>query len=134
MIEIIGALARNARVILLDEPTTALERSQIDRLVEALRRIAREQGVAIVIVDHKLDEIFAVCDRITVLTDGRVVLDAPIATVHMRPWSNPSSVRKTRQGCMRSKSQPWPCAQPPPVKLRPFCKCAASVRRVACGR
>ena len=81
MIEIIGALARNARVILLDEPTTALERSQIDRLVETLRRIARERGVAIVIVDHKLDEVFAVCDRITALTDGRVVLDAPIAAV-----------------------------------------------------
>ncbi|MBW4025207.1 MAG: sugar ABC transporter ATP-binding protein [Proteobacteria bacterium] len=79
MIEIIGALARNARVILLDEPTTALERAQIDRLVETLRRIAREQNVAIVIVDHKLDEIFAVCDHVTSLMDGRVVLDAPIA-------------------------------------------------------
>ncbi|WP_158803327.1 MULTISPECIES: sugar ABC transporter ATP-binding protein [unclassified Acidisoma] len=81
MIEIIGALARNARVILLDEPTTALERGQIDRLVETLRRIARERDVAIVIVDHKLDEIFAVCDHVTALMDGRVVLDAPIATV-----------------------------------------------------
>jgi len=81
MIEIIGALARNARVILLDEPTTALERGQIDRLVATLRRIARERNVAIVVVDHKLDEIFAVCDRITALMDGRVVLEAPIAAV-----------------------------------------------------
>jgi ribose transport system ATP-binding protein len=81
MIEIIGALARNARVILLDEPTTALERGQIDRLVATLRRIARERNVAIVVVDHKLDEIFAVCDRITALMDGRVVLDAPTAAV-----------------------------------------------------
>lgn len=81
MIEIIGALARRARVILLDEPTTALERSQIERLVETLRRIAREQDVAIVVVDHKLDEVFAVCDRITALMDGRVVLDAPIDAV-----------------------------------------------------
>jgi ribose transport system ATP-binding protein len=81
MIEIIGALARNARVILLDEPTTALERGQIDRLVATLRRIARERNVAIVVVDHKLDEVFAVCDRITALMDGRVVLDAPIAAV-----------------------------------------------------
>jgi ABC-type sugar transport system ATPase subunit len=79
MIEIIGALARNARVILLDEPTTALERGQIEQLVQTLRRIARERNVAIVIVDHKLDEIFAVCDYLTALTDGHVVLDAPIA-------------------------------------------------------
>jgi ABC-type sugar transport system ATPase subunit len=81
MIEIVGALARNARVILLDEPTTALERGQIDQLIVALRRIARERSVAIVVVDHKLDEIFAVCDRITALMDGHVVLDAPVATV-----------------------------------------------------
>ena len=81
MIEIIGALARNARVILLDEPTTALERGQIDRLVATLRRIARERDVAIAVVDHKLDEVFAVCDRITALMDGRVVLDAPISAV-----------------------------------------------------
>jgi len=81
MIEIIGALARNARVILLDEPTTALERGQIDRLVGTLRRIARDRNVAIVVVDHKLDEIFAVCDRITALMDGHVVLDAPISAV-----------------------------------------------------
>ena len=79
MIEIIGALARKARIILLDEPTTALERRQIDQLVHTLRRIARERQVAIVIVDHKLDEVFSVCDHITALTDGRVVLNAPIA-------------------------------------------------------
>ncbi|MCB8878180.1 sugar ABC transporter ATP-binding protein [Acidisoma silvae] len=81
MIEIISALARNARVILLDEPTTALERRQIDQLVHTLRRIARERQVAIVIVDHKLDEIFAVCDHVTALTDGRVVLNGPIASL-----------------------------------------------------
>jgi ABC-type sugar transport system ATPase subunit len=81
MIEIIGALARNARVILLDEPTTALERGQIDRLVATLRRIACDRNVAIVVVDHKLDEIFAVCDRITALMDGHVVLDVPISAV-----------------------------------------------------
>jgi ABC-type sugar transport system ATPase subunit len=81
MIEIIGALARNAKVILLDEPTTALERGQIDQLVETLRRVARERDVAVVIVDHKLDEIFAVCDHITALMDGRIVLSAPVEAV-----------------------------------------------------
>ncbi|HTI01767.1 MAG TPA: sugar ABC transporter ATP-binding protein [Acidisoma sp.] len=78
MVEIIGTLARNAQVILLDEPTTALERGQIDQLITTLRRIARERDVAIVIVDHKLDEIFAACDHVTALMDGRVVLDGPI--------------------------------------------------------
>ncbi len=81
MVEIIGALSRNARVILLDEPTTALETSQIEHLLGILRRIAREQGVAVVVVDHKLDEIFAVCDRVTALMDGRVVLSATVDTV-----------------------------------------------------
>lgn len=79
MIEVISALARNARVILLDEPTTALERGQVDQLVHTLRRIAQERQVAIAIVDHKLDEVFAVCDHITALMDGRVVRDASIS-------------------------------------------------------
>lgn len=81
MVEIVGALGRDAKVILLDEPTTALESSQIDDLLQTLRGAVRSRGVAVVIVDHKLDEIFAVSDRITALTDGQIVLSGPASEV-----------------------------------------------------
>jgi len=74
MVEVIAALNRNARYLLLDEPTTALEAHQIDHLLATVRRISRERGMGVLFVDHKLDEVFAVADRIVVLANGRVVL------------------------------------------------------------
>jgi ABC-type sugar transport system ATPase subunit len=72
MVEILRALHRRARFLLLDEPTTALQPHQIDLLLASLRRIAASQQVAIAIIDHKLEELYAVADRITVLADGQI--------------------------------------------------------------
>lgn len=74
MVEIVAALHRNARYLLLDEPTSALESDRIEHLLTTVQRLAREQGLAVLLVDHKLDEVFAVADRITALASGRVVL------------------------------------------------------------
>ena len=74
MVEILRALHRRATFVLLDEPTTALQPDQIDLLIKALRRIVAERDVAVAMIDHKIDELYAVADRITVLTDGKVVL------------------------------------------------------------
>jgi ABC-type sugar transport system ATPase subunit len=74
MIEILRALHRKARYVLLDEPTTALQPAQIDILLSSLRRIAGEEDVAVAIIDHKLEELYAVASHITVLADGEVVL------------------------------------------------------------
>ena len=77
LVEIARALARNPRVLVLDEPTAALARHEIDTLLGIVRRL-RAQGVACVYISHKLDEVFAVADRITVLRDGQAqgTLDA----------------------------------------------------------
>ncbi len=82
MVEILRALHRKANYILLDEPTTALQPAQIDVLLAQLRRLVAEQDVAVAMIDHKLDELYAVADRITVLADGELVFsqlttDAP---------------------------------------------------------
>ena len=72
MVEIAGALAQESSVLILDEPTAALTGPEIDRLFENIGRL-RKQGVAIIYVSHRMEEIARIADRITVLRDGRRV-------------------------------------------------------------
>ncbi|GAB97371.1 ribose transport system ATP-binding protein [Kineosphaera limosa] len=72
MIEIAKALAMDARILILDEPTAALTRTETDILFDVVRDL-REQGVAMVFISHHLDEIEEIGDRITVLRDGTAV-------------------------------------------------------------
>jgi general nucleoside transport system ATP-binding protein len=71
-VEIVKALSRDCRVLILDEPTAVLVPQQVDALFAALRRL-RDDGLAIVFISHKLREVTAVSDRVTVLRQGRVV-------------------------------------------------------------
>ena len=71
-IEILKALYRNARVLIMDEPTSVLIPQEVDVLFETLYRL-REAGLSVIFISHKLNEVMAVCDRITVLRQGRVV-------------------------------------------------------------
>ena len=68
------ALSRSARVLILDEPTAALERHEVQALFETIARL-KGQGVAILYVSHRLDEIVAIADRCTVMRDARVVAE-----------------------------------------------------------
>jgi ABC-type sugar transport system ATPase subunit len=72
VVEIAKALTENARILILDEPTASLSRFEVERLFVLLRRL-REEGIAIVLVTHRLDEAFSLSDRVTVLKDGRTV-------------------------------------------------------------
>lgn len=75
-VEIAKALSRNAKVIFMDEPTSSLPNPEIDRLLSTVRRL-RIQGITIVYITHKLNEIFSVSDRITVLRDGKKIITLP---------------------------------------------------------
>jgi len=81
MVEVIRAVRRGSRYLLLDEPTTALEPTQIDHLLNIVRTLTREKDLGVLLVDHKLDEIFAVADYVVALSNGRLVLAGPVATV-----------------------------------------------------
>ncbi len=81
-IEIARAISRDARVLIMDEPTAALSGTESDRLF-ALLRSARERGVAVLYVSHHLAEIFELVDSVTVMRDGRVVGTQPIGTVDL---------------------------------------------------
>lgn len=72
MIEIAKALMTNAKVIIMDEPTAALTEREIQKLFDVIRALKKE-GVSIVYISHRMEEIFALCDRITVMRDGRTV-------------------------------------------------------------
>lgn len=72
MTEIAGALSRHARLVVLDEPSAVLGAAELEKLFEIIRRLARD-GVSFIYISHRLAEVFAICDRVTVLRDGRVV-------------------------------------------------------------
>lgn len=76
LVQIAKALASNARLLLLDEPTSSLTEHEVQNLFGLLRKI-REQGVLMVFVSHKLEEVYQLCDTISVLRDGRLVGSAP---------------------------------------------------------
>ncbi|MCD8349852.1 MAG: sugar ABC transporter ATP-binding protein [Planctomycetaceae bacterium] len=72
IIEIAKAVSRECKILLMDEPTSALTLSEIDSLFKLVREL-KEKGLTIVYISHKLDEVFEICDRMTVLRDGRNV-------------------------------------------------------------
>ena len=71
-LEIFKALYRNANVLILDEPTAVLIPQEIDQLMQTLQKL-KEQNFSIVFISHKLNEVMAICDRISVLRDGKLV-------------------------------------------------------------
>jgi ABC-type sugar transport system ATPase subunit len=79
-VEILKALALEARVLLMDEPTGWLSVADVARLHATIRGL-RASGVAIVYTSHMLDEVFAIADSVTVMRDGRVVAEAPVRTM-----------------------------------------------------
>jgi ribose transport system ATP-binding protein len=72
LVQIAKALALDVRVLLLDEPTSSLTEHEARRLFAILREL-RDKGVALIFVSHKLEEVFALCDRASVLRDGRLI-------------------------------------------------------------
>ena len=76
--EIIKATSQPCRVLVLDEPTTALSQTEVDRLFDYVRQL-RVKGVAIVYVSHRMDEIFRIADRATILRDGKHIVTAAMS-------------------------------------------------------
>jgi len=76
-VEIIKALYRDARVLILDEPTAVLSRHESRGLFAMIRKLSAS-GIAVILISHKLDDIYEVCSRVIVMRQGRVVDDAPL--------------------------------------------------------
>src|SRR5450755_675104 len=80
IVEIAKAISFNARVIVMDEPTAALSSVEVDRLFAVVRAL-RADNTAVLFISHRLEEAFAICQRVTIMRDGRFVRTAPIDEV-----------------------------------------------------
>jgi simple sugar transport system ATP-binding protein len=80
VVEIARALSTGTRFLILDEPTASLEKAAIERLFERIRRL-KANGVGILYISHHLEEIYEVCDRVTVLRDGTRILSEPVSEI-----------------------------------------------------
>jgi D-xylose transport system ATP-binding protein len=81
LVEILRALRKDSKILILDEPTAALSESEARRLIDILKQL-RARGIACLYVSHRLEEVFEIADRITVLRDGRGVFSASRADTH----------------------------------------------------
>ena len=80
MVAIARALSFKARLVIMDEPTSSLDEREVAVLFDVMRQL-RAQGVGVIFITHRLDELFQVCDRVTVMRDGRTVATSRMADV-----------------------------------------------------
>ena len=81
LVEIAGALGARARILIMDEPTASLAEQEVANLMQVIREL-RGQGVGIVYISHRLEELFGIADRVTVLRDGTHVATRPMSEVN----------------------------------------------------
>jgi ribose transport system ATP-binding protein len=81
VVEIARALMKEAKVIIMDEPTTALTNVEIEHVFKIMRRL-RDQGVSFIFISHKLNEVIEICDSYTVMRDGRVISSDAVVSVN----------------------------------------------------
>ena len=80
MVAIARAVSFEAKLVIMDEPTSSLDEHEVEVLFETIRRL-KAGGVSVIFVSHKLDELYAVCDRVTVMRDGRTVAVAAMTAI-----------------------------------------------------
>ncbi|HWM08846.1 MAG TPA: ATP-binding cassette domain-containing protein, partial [Solirubrobacteraceae bacterium] len=80
IVEIAKALSFDARVLIMDEPTAALAGPEVERLFGVIRAL-RERGAAVLFISHRLEEVFEICDSVTVMRDGAVVHESATAEI-----------------------------------------------------
>lgn len=80
IIEIIKAVSCDAKLVIMDEPTSSLDSEETNRLFDTIRKL-KERGVSVVYISHRMEEIFSICDRVSVFRDGRFIDCKPISEV-----------------------------------------------------
>ncbi|UTC87137.1 sugar ABC transporter ATP-binding protein [Treponema denticola] len=82
MVEIAKAVSYNAKLIVLDEPTSSLTEREVKKLFSIIRAL-QKKGVSFIYISHKMDEVFEVCDEVAVLRDGKMILSKSVAETNM---------------------------------------------------
>jgi ribose transport system ATP-binding protein len=115
LVEVARVLFSGARIIILDEPTSALSPPEVERLFTLLRRL-REAGRSMVFISHFLDDVLAICDRVTVFRNGRAVASKPCVAVDKR-WVIDCMVGTAHGGLGKSYLSAIPLYSSPPGKV-----------------
>lgn len=82
MVEIAKAVSYNAKVIVLDEPTSSLTDNEVNKLFSIMKNL-KQKGISFVYISHKMDEVFDCCDQVAVLRDGQMIMSKPIGETNM---------------------------------------------------
>ena len=104
LVEIVKAISLNAKIIIMDEPTSALSLNEIEYLLTMVRAL-RDQGKAIVYISHKMEEIFNVCDSVTVLRDGKFIHTGKVSEVKEKDLIRMMVDREVSELFPKQKSQ-----------------------------
>jgi monosaccharide-transporting ATPase len=78
MVAIARAISTDARIVIMDEPTSSLDEREVEILFGVIRGL-KARGIAVIYISHRLDELYAVCDRVTIMRDGKTIDERPIA-------------------------------------------------------
>jgi galactofuranose transport system ATP-binding protein len=78
MVAIARAISTDARIVIMDEPTSSLDEREVEILFDVIRGL-KARGIAVIYISHRLDELYAVCDRVTIMRDGKTIDERPIA-------------------------------------------------------
>ncbi|MDK2980598.1 MAG: D-xylose transport system ATP-binding protein [Chloroflexota bacterium] len=105
MTEIAKALSEDAKILILDEPTSALSEEETERLMEILR-VLKSHGVTCIYITHKLSELFEITDSVTVLRDGRVITTQPTDQLNEEMLIGHMVGRKMRERFPKGKRKP----------------------------
>jgi simple sugar transport system ATP-binding protein len=104
-LEILKALYRGAKILILDEPTAVLTPQETEQLFDVLR-VLRQQGTTILLITHKLKEVMRLCDQVTVMRAGRVVQEMPIAQASVAGLAEAMVGRKVQMGRVDEAQKP----------------------------
>src|SRR5215213_1797061 len=85
MVAIARATSSDARIVIMDEPTSSLDEREVEILFDVIRGL-KARGIAVIYISHRLDELYAVCDRVTIMRDGKTIDERPIAGRARSSW------------------------------------------------
>jgi D-xylose transport system ATP-binding protein len=105
MVEIAKALSENAKILILDEPTSALTEAEIVKLIEILQTL-KEHGVTCIYITHKLEEFFRITDSVTVLRDGKTVITKPTSELTQEQLINYMVGREMKERFPKGNRKP----------------------------
>lgn len=83
IVEIAKALSKNVKILFMDEPSATLSMTEVKHMFDIIRRL-KEKGVAVIYVSHRIDEVFEVCDKVSIMRDGRYIATRDVASTNRR--------------------------------------------------